>query len=378
MKLFVPLAVFYLFSIELSAQVGIGTSTPTYNLSLGGNSARTIGMERHSSSHGNSLTLLAGGAATSGTNLNGGNLIFSSGLSRGNGSSNILFRTFSSGASGSAENTATERMRITSSGNVLIGIDAETTGSRLAVKGILGILSSDNNLMAISSPTNQYFQIQTYGSKPFYINPVGNDIILSDEGQNAEGKVGIGTSTPSAKLEINAGAVNSSGLKFSNLNASSPVSNGATLGVDASGNVVTVNGSSFSPEFGTARLGGVGENIAAGNSLSLASVTISSTGTYLITYTMRVQCATGGQNQFAVGFLSLDNTNAIEGTEILGAFTGSQAFSDLGGSYSGSHVMTINTVPTTIYFRATAQNGGMSFPNDGNGRTKITYVKITP
>jgi hypothetical protein len=91
-------------------------------------------------------------------------------------------------------------MRITSSGNVLIGIDAETTGSKLAVKGILGILSPDNDLMAISNQTGQYFNIQTYSSKPLYINELGNDVILN----GSDGKVGIGTTTPesSAKLEI--------------------------------------------------------------------------------------------------------------------------------------------------------------------------------
>jgi hypothetical protein len=184
------------------AQVGIGTETPTHYLSLGGNSSRTIGLERHSTSgsSGSSLTLLAGGAASTGSNLNGGNLILSSGITKGTGSSNIIFRTYPSGASGSADNSVAERMRITSSGNVLIGIDAETTGSKLAVKGILGILSPDNDLMAISNQTGQYFNIQTYSSKPLYINQLGNDVILN----GSDGKVGIGTTTPesSAKLEI--------------------------------------------------------------------------------------------------------------------------------------------------------------------------------
>lgn len=56
--------------------------------------------------------------------------------------------------------------------------------------------------------------------------------------------VGIGTTTPGARLEVASGTANASGLKFTNMNSTSPVTaSAATLGVDASGNVV-VSGSS--------------------------------------------------------------------------------------------------------------------------------------
>lgn len=93
---------------------------------------------------------------------------------------------------------------------------------------------------------------------------------------------------------------------------------------------------------------------------------------------MRVQATSAVANQYAVGFLSLNNSTAITGTEILGAFPGGSTVAAPGGNYSGSHVITINTVPTTIYFRAIAQGGQMGFLDDGNGRTNIAYVKITP
>jgi hypothetical protein len=93
---------------------------------------------------------------------------------------------------------------------------------------------------------------------------------------------------------------------------------------------------------------------------------------------MRVQPAIAVANQYAVGFLSLDNSTAIVGTEILGAFPGGSTVAAPGGNYSGSHVITINTVPTMIYFRAGAYGGNMSFIDDGNGRTKVSFVKITP
>ena len=191
------------------------------------------------------------------------------------------------------------------------------------------------------------------------------------------GKLGIGTSTPGTSLEINASSANTSGLKFTNLTAVTPTTSGATLGVDASGNVVTVNGSSFSPDFGTASPSST-VNVNSGNSAELTRITITSKGTYLINYTMRVQPTSAVANQYAVGFLSLNNSTAIVGTEILGAFPGGSTVGAPGGNYSGSHVVTINTVPTSIYFRAGAFTGNMSFVDDGNGRTKVSFVKITP
>ncbi|WP_449388273.1 hypothetical protein [Chryseobacterium lineare] len=56
----------------------------------------------------------------------------------------------------------------------------------------------------------------------------------------SSGNVGIGTSSPSAKLEVNSGTSNTSGLKFTNLNSSTTVGTGQALGVDSSGNVITV------------------------------------------------------------------------------------------------------------------------------------------
>ncbi|MGE4512814.1 MAG: beta strand repeat-containing protein [Chryseobacterium sp.] len=65
----------------------------------------------------------------------------------------------------------------------------------------------------------------------------GNSALSIDGATN---NVGIGTNTPSAKLEINSGTANTSGLKFSNFNSSTTVGTGQALGVDASGNVITV------------------------------------------------------------------------------------------------------------------------------------------
>ena len=62
-----------------------------------------------------------------------------------------------------------------------------------------------------------------------------NDFLLT-----TAGNVGVGTTAPTAKLEINSNSSNTSGLKFTQLNSSTPVGTGQALGVDAGGNVITV------------------------------------------------------------------------------------------------------------------------------------------
>jgi len=196
------------------------------------------------------------------------------------------------------------------------------------------------------------------------------------------GNLGIGdfaTSSPATKLEVKSGVTNTSGLRMTNLTSASPVSGGATLGVDSLGNVVTVNGSSFSPQFGFTRPSST-VSVSSGSTALLCSATLPSNGTYLINYTMRVQSITAGSNQYGVGYLCTSNSDAsvIAGTEILGAYFASSTGSVVGGNYSGTHIITVTNAPITIYFRASAQNGTMNYIDDGNGRTKISFVKVTP
>ncbi|MFP3591410.1 hypothetical protein [Chryseobacterium sp. SIMBA_038] len=64
---------------------------------------------------------------------------------------------------------------------------------------------------------------------------------LNDFTTTSSGSLGIGTSAPTSKVELNSGTANTSGLKFRNLTSSTPVASaGQTLGVDASGTIITV------------------------------------------------------------------------------------------------------------------------------------------
>lgn len=111
--------------IDSTGNVGIGTSSPSYLLSLGGEVARAIGMERTSAgTNGYGLTLQAGGSKAATADLNGGNLTLSSGTATGTGSSNMYFQTATAGATGTADRAPSTSMTILGSGNVGIGTTA--------------------------------------------------------------------------------------------------------------------------------------------------------------------------------------------------------------------------------------------------------------
>lgn len=91
----------------MGGAVGIGTATPTNLLSLGGNSARTFWMERHTTANtaGNALTIQAGGATSGATDKNGGYLNLYGGLPTGTGESGVRIYGTPAGASGTTDGT---------------------------------------------------------------------------------------------------------------------------------------------------------------------------------------------------------------------------------------------------------------------------------
>ncbi len=199
-----------------SGRIGVGTTNPSSDLSFGGNVARTIAMERATSSQGNNLTVAAGGATSSSTNQNGGTLNLSSGISTGAGASAIQFQTSSSASSGTASNTPSTRMTLLGNGNVGIGNSAPTELLELSA--------------LINTPANAYLRINGAGGSihtngiklrfyddyyGFTINnediiPRGLNILRHESSyagisalfiDRGTGNVGLGTNSPSGVVE---------------------------------------------------------------------------------------------------------------------------------------------------------------------------------
>jgi hypothetical protein len=118
--------------IDTNGNVGIGTTGPGAKLELAGNflftkeAARTLTIDRTTTAAtgGYGLTISPSGAVSGGTNLAGGNLTLTSGISTGNAASDIIFQTSGGGSSGTADKALATVMTIKGSGNVGIG----TTG----------------------------------------------------------------------------------------------------------------------------------------------------------------------------------------------------------------------------------------------------------
>lgn len=111
------------FSGDGSALTGISASSTSdaTNINFAQGANRSIDVDRATSGAGNNLSISSGGAQSGSTNENGGNLILSSGVSTGSGSSSIQFQTNPAGTSGSADTTPTTAMTILGNGNVGIG-----------------------------------------------------------------------------------------------------------------------------------------------------------------------------------------------------------------------------------------------------------------
>jgi hypothetical protein len=206
------------------SNIALGTSSGSYLLTLDGQAARTIGVARDytAATAGQSLTVQAGGAASGGTNLNGGNLVLTSGISTGTGTSAIQFQTSPGAAGSTTDNTLTTAMTITGAGNVGIGTTAPydsltvsnassyggglsvaTPGTGTSQQAVINLISKSDGSQLGASASNKGWQLAARGDA--YTGAQDNFGLFYYNGTQwnpylwvlPSGNVGIGTTNPS-------------------------------------------------------------------------------------------------------------------------------------------------------------------------------------
>ena len=130
-----------LFWDDTSNRLGIGTASPTSDLSLGGaTTARTIALERKTSGAGSNLTIRSGGAQLGATDAAGGTLILSSGITTGQGFSYVDIYTYGDETvvTGSGDNGAVPVARFGVKG-VALGTATIVSGLNLTLNSNAGV-----------------------------------------------------------------------------------------------------------------------------------------------------------------------------------------------------------------------------------------------
>jgi hypothetical protein len=210
--------------INSSGYVGIGSSTPTFKLVVQG-TANTVGSE---------VLITATGVASGylGSNANGLNI--------GTDTAGLVFKT---GVAGSVGATGTERARIDSSGNFLLGgtVAANSTGGMTITVGAASTVSTPLALRNPSTGSGAGTQISFRGSSSTgseydyaYLTMVADNTasglgsmrFSTSSGSSpveraridSSGNFGIGTSSPSYKFDVVANAATTWAARIYNSN----------------------------------------------------------------------------------------------------------------------------------------------------------------
>jgi hypothetical protein len=237
--------------INSTGNVGIGTSSPTFLNTTGSASSKTIGLYNSGTATSQRAELQLGNAATASGNLTSG-VLFGCGASDTTKNTlgsifGIIDATSTTTASGaltfwtaaSGSGTNTERMRIDSSGNIGIGTNAPI--HEIVLSKQAGTINDDPTFQIINRYPNEGNNVG-YSNRALTLLEAGNGTVITriqtryDTGANlgeigtqtshdfrllsanaermritSSGFVGIGTTAPSAILEVNSGTGGSDG-----------------------------------------------------------------------------------------------------------------------------------------------------------------------
>ncbi|WP_139785451.1 hypothetical protein [Chryseobacterium phocaeense] len=147
---------------------------------------------------------------------------------------------------------------VTTNGNSLSFVNG-TSNVGIATATTQGIVSATGSTRGSMTFTGGSANLDMYvdNANAAQINTSGNSTKLSIGTANtspvalkangaerltmiSNGNVGIGTAAPNTRLEVSSGTANASGLRLTNLTSASPIAAGQSIGVDASGNIITV------------------------------------------------------------------------------------------------------------------------------------------
>ena len=194
-----------------NGHVGIGTASPTYELSCSGQSAQDIWMERNTAADtaGNDFGVQAGGATSGATNKNGGNQFLSAGISTGTGTSNIYLRTATAGASGTADNSPTTKMTLLGNGN--LGVNQTSPLGKIQADGSIyanntqtdtvfsGTIGADN---ANFIGSDGYWALRTNVANAFNLDVYNSASPIAAMTVLQSGYVGINNATPGNRFDV--------------------------------------------------------------------------------------------------------------------------------------------------------------------------------
>jgi ethanolamine utilization microcompartment shell protein EutS len=242
-------------------RIGIGDATPSYDLSFGGDSDRTMGLEREglSNTPGHVLTIASGGAAAGATNKAGGDLYLASGVSTGTASSRILFQTPTPSLSGTADNSPITKMILDPLG--YLGLGNTNPVKPLHVTSATAPTILLENTGAGTNQKRRFISGSTSGDTTW--GKFSDDMATTTEQMRllANGNLGVGVTNPGATIELQAGTTTNAPLKL-NTGSSllSPVD--GTLEFDGTKLTFTI--------------GGVRMNLAGGGTTTLTSTNFGS------------------------------------------------------------------------------------------------------